>query len=165
MASDKPLFAVLMGSASDVPLLEPCLKTLKSHAVPFAVRILSAHRTPEETAAFVTEAERDGVEVFIAAAGMAAHLAGAVAARTVRPVIGIPLASGPLNGQDALLSTVMMPPGLPVATVAVNGAQNAAVLAMQILALSRPALGEALREGRERMRREVLEKDRALPRE
>jgi 5-(carboxyamino)imidazole ribonucleotide mutase len=165
MASEKPLVAVLMGSASDAPLLEPCLKTLKSHSVPFVVRILSAHRTPQETAAFVTEAEREGVEVFIAAAGMAAHLAGAVAARTVRPVIGIPLASGPLNGQDALLSTVMMPPGLPVATVAVNGAQNAAVLAVQILALSRFALGEALREGRERMRREVLEKDRALPRE
>lgn len=165
MATERPLVAVLMGSASDAPLLEPCLKALKSFSVPFAVRILSAHRTPEETAAFVTDCEREGVEVFIAAAGMAAHLAGAVAARTVRPVIGIPLASGPFNGQDALLSTVMMPPGLPVATVAVNGAQNAAVLAVQILALSRPALGEALREARERMRREVLEKDRALPRE
>lgn len=165
MTSHKALVAVLMGSASDAPLLEPCLKTLKSYGVPFAVRVLSAHRTPEETAAFVTQAEREGVEVFIAAAGMAAHLAGAVASRTVRPVIGIPLASGPLNGQDALLSTVMMPPGLPVATVAVNGAQNAAVLAVQILALSRPALAEALREARERMRREVLEKDRALPRE
>ena len=163
MTDERPLVAVMMGSASDAPLLEPCLKTLHSFSVPFVVRILSAHRTPEETAAFVKEAEGEGVEVFIAAAGMAAHLAGAVAARTVRPVVGIPLASGPLNGQDALLSTVMMPPGLPVATVAVNGARNAAVLAVQILALSRPALAEALKENRERMRREVLEKDAAFP--
>lgn len=165
MDFEKPLVAVMMGSASDAPLLEPCLKTLRAHRVPFTARVLSAHRTPEETAAFVTEAEKEGVQVFVAAAGLAAHLAGAVAARTVRPVIGIPLATSPLNGQDALLSTVMMPPGLPVATVAIDGAQNAALLAVQILALSRPALEESLREARERMRLQVLEKDRALPRE
>jgi 5-(carboxyamino)imidazole ribonucleotide mutase len=154
-----------MGSASDAPVLEPCIRTLKKYGVPHAVRVLSAHRTPEETADFVARSEREGVEVFIAAAGMAAHLAGAVSARTVRPVIGIPVASGPLDGQDSLLSTVMMPPGIPVATVAVNGAANAAVLAVQILAVSRPGLIEKLKAAREAMRQEVLEKDRGLARD
>ncbi len=165
MAHQTTLVAVLMGSASDAPALEPCIRTLKMHGIPFAVRVLSAHRTPEETAEFVARSEREGVEVFIAAAGMAAHLAGAVAARTVRPVIGLPVASGPLNGQDALLSTVMMPPGIPVATVAVNGAANAATLAVQILACSRPDLFQKLKATREAMRREVLEKDSALTRD
>ena len=148
MADQKTLVAVLMGSASDAPALEPCTRTLKKYGVPYAVRVLSAHRTPSETAEFVTRSEREGVEVFIAAAGMAAHLAGAVAARTVRPVIGLPVASGPLDGQDALLSTVMMPPGIPVATVAINGAANAATLAVQILAVSRPDLFEKLSAAR-----------------
>ena len=164
MTEHKPLVAILMGSASDAPVLEPCTKTLSQLGVPYEVRVLSAHRTPKETAEYVSAAESSGIQVIIAAAGMAAHLAGACAAQTVLPVIGVPIASGALNGQDALLSTVMMPPGLPVATVAVNGAANAAWLALQILATSRPDLREKLKAAREAMRQEVLEKDRSLPR-
>lgn len=156
--------AVLMGSTSDAPVLEKCFSVLKSFDVPYEVRVLSAHRTPSETAGFIEEAENSGVEVFIAAAGMAAHLAGAVAAHTTRPVIGIPVASGPLNGQDALFSTVMMPPGVPVATVGINGAANAGHLAVQILALSHPELKDRLLKARSDMREGVLEKDRTFPR-
>jgi 5-(carboxyamino)imidazole ribonucleotide mutase len=159
-----PLVAVLMGSASDAPALEPCFKVLGKLGIPYEARVLSAHRTPEETADFVRAAESRGTQVLVAAAGMAAHLAGACAAQTVLPVIGIPVASGPLNGQDALLATAMMPPGIPVATVAINGAANAAWLAAQILALSRPDLREKLKAARRAMRDEVLEKDRSLPR-
>jgi 5-(carboxyamino)imidazole ribonucleotide mutase len=163
MTDKAPLVAILMGSASDTPVLEPCLKTLAELDIPCEVRVLSAHRTPKETAEYVSGAEGRGIQVIVAAAGMAAHLAGACAAQTVLPVIGIPVASGALNGQDALLSTVMMPPGIPVATVAVNGAANAAWLAAQILAVSRPDLRERLKAAREAMRQEVLHKDRQLP--
>ncbi len=164
MNEQNALVAVLMGSTSDAPVLEKCFSVLRSFGVPYEVRVLSAHRTPAETAAFIEEAEKAGVEVFVAAAGMAAHLAGAVAAHTTRPVIGIPVASGPLNGQDALLSTVMMPPGVPVATVGINGAANAGHLAVQMLALSRPELGEKVTKARADMREGVLEKDRTFPR-
>lgn len=164
MPDDNPLVAVLMGSANDAPVLEPCLEVLRQLGIPFEVRVLSAHRTPDETAAFVRGAEARGIEVVIAAAGMAAHLAGACAAQTTLPVIGIPVASGPLNGQDALLSTVMMPPGLPVATVAINGAANAGHLASQILALARPALREELKAARNKMREKVLGQDAGLRR-
>ena len=160
----QPLVAVLMGSASDAPVLEPCLDVLRQFQIPFEVRVLSAHRTPDETAAFVRGAEGRGVQVIVAAAGMAAHLAGACAAQTVLPVIGVPVASGPLNGRDALLSTVMMPPGMPVATVAINGAANAGHLAAQILSLGRPELKESLKAGRAKMREKVLEQDAGLRR-
>ena len=164
MPDTAPLVAVLMGSASDAPVMEPCLEVLRQFSIPYEVRVLSAHRTPQETAAFVSGAEDRGVQVIIAAAGMAAHLAGACAAQTILPVIGIPVASGPLNGQDALLSTVMMPPGMPVATVAINGAANAGHLAAQILALSRSGLKEQLKAGRTKMREKVLEQDAGLRR-
>jgi 5-(carboxyamino)imidazole ribonucleotide mutase len=164
MKEKNAMVAVLMGSTSDAPVLEKCFSVIKSFDVPYEVRVLSAHRTPAETAEFIEEAERAGVEVFVAAAGMAAHLAGAVAAHTTRPVIGIPVASGPLNGQDALFSTVMMPPGVPVATVGINGGANAGHLAVQILALSHPELKDRLVKARSDMREGVLEKDRAFPR-
>ncbi len=162
MSDSRPSVAILMGSASDAPVLEPCLETLRQFGIAYEVRVLSAHRTPEETAAFVRGAEAKGIQVIVAAAGMAAHLAGACAAQTTLPVIGIPVASGPLNGQDALLSTVMMPPGMPVATVAINGAANAAHLAAQILALGRPELAARLKSARAAMRDKVLEADAKL---
>lgn len=162
MVGNKPVVAVLMGSASDAPIIEPCLDEFKQLGIPFEVRVLSAHRTPVETAEYVRAAEGRGIKVVIAAAGMAAHLAGACAAQTTLPVIGIPVASGPLNGQDALLSTVMMPPGMPVATVAINGAANAAHLASQILALGWPELAERLKAARAKMRDKVLEADAGL---
>jgi 5-(carboxyamino)imidazole ribonucleotide mutase len=164
MAERTPLVAVLMGSASDAPALEPCLQVLRKLDVPFEVRVLSAHRTPRETAEYVDFAEERGLRVLVCAAGMAAHLAGICAAHTVLPVIGLPVAAGPLNGQDALLSTAMMPPGVPVATVAINGAANAAWLAAQILATSDTDLRERVRDHRRKLREEVLEKDRNLPR-
>ena len=139
---------ILIGSDSDRPLMEPAERELASFGVEYALKVRSAHRTPAETVAAVREAERAGCRLFICAAGMAAHLAGVVAAHTTRPVIGVPIASGPLNGVDALYSTVMMPPGMPVATVAINGARNAALLAVQILALGDSALAERLTEAR-----------------
>ncbi len=161
---NQPLVAVLMGSASDAPVLEACLDVLRQFQIPYEVRVLSAHRTPEETARFVRGAQGRGIQVVVAAAGMAAHLAGVCAAHTTLPVIGVPVASGPLNGQDALLSTVMMPPGMPVATVAINGAANAGHLAVQILALGRPELGEKVERARAAMREKVLDQDAGLRR-
>ncbi len=139
-----PSVGILVGSKSDLPTMEKCTKRLEDLGVEHDLQVLSAHRNPEGVADFVTSAPERGIKVFICAAGMAAHLAGAVAARTNLPVIGIPVASGALSGFDALLSTVQMPSGVPVATVAVNGAANAAVLAVQILALSDPELAERL---------------------
>ena len=164
MSSNSPLVAILMGSASDASVLQACQEVLSQFGVPFETRVLSAHRTPGETADYVRAAEGRGIQVIVAAAGMAAHLAGACAAQTTLPVIGIPVASGPLNGQDALLSTVMMPPGMPVATVAINGAANAGHLAAQILALGNPGLRARLKEAREKMKQKVLESDQALGR-
>ncbi|HIU19535.1 MAG TPA: 5-(carboxyamino)imidazole ribonucleotide mutase [Candidatus Limiplasma stercoravium] len=154
--------AVIVGSNSDVPALEGCFETLKNLNIPYEAHVYSAHRTPAEAAAFARGARDAGFGVIIAAAGMAAHLAGALAAQTILPVIGVPMRSGALEGLDALLSTVQMPSGVPVATVAVGGAQNAALLAAQILALSDDALAQRLLKRKEDMRQTVLEKDAAL---
>jgi phosphoribosylaminoimidazole carboxylase PurE protein len=143
--------AILMGSKSDRPILEPAVETLRSLGISSELRVLSAHRTPEPLAAFVRGAASAGVQVIIAAAGGAAHLAGAVAAHTLLPVIGVPVSSSKLAGLDALLSTVQMPPGVPVATVAIDGAKNAAILAAQILALSDPAIARQLATQRAEM--------------
>jgi len=142
--------AIFIGSISDEALVTPCAETLRKLEIPFRFTVSSAHRTPERTESLVDELEKQGCQVFICAAGMAAHLAGAVAARTCKPVIGIPLAASPLGGMDALLATVQMPPGFPVATVALDkaGARNAAWLAAQILALNDPALAERIKKGR-----------------
>lgn len=154
--------AVLMGSDSDLPVLKVCFDTLKSLNIPFEAHVYSAHRTPFEAAQFAGSAAENGFGVIIAAAGKAAHLAGALAAQTVLPVIGIPVKSSTLDGLDALLSTVQMPGGIPVATVAIDGAQNAALLAAQIIAVSDADLTQKLLAMREDMRRVVLEKDAKL---
>ncbi|MDD6200343.1 MAG: 5-(carboxyamino)imidazole ribonucleotide mutase [Firmicutes bacterium] len=155
--------AIIMGSDSDLPVVRKAADTLASFGVPFEMRILSAHRTPGEARDFARNARSGGFGAIIAAAGMAAHLAGAVAANTTLPVIGIPMKSTAFsNGIDALLSTVQMPSGIPVATVAVDGAVNAALLAVQILAVEDSALAEKLEAKREADARKVLEKDAAL---
>ena len=154
--------AVIMGSDSDFPVVQKAIKVLKDYEIPFEVHVMSAHRTPAEASAFAKGAAGAGFGVIIAAAGMAAHLAGVLAAETTIPVIGIPIASGGLGGLDALLATVQMPSGFPVATVAVGGAANAAHLAAQILALSDEKLAVRLIEGKEKMRNEVLAKDQKM---
>ena len=156
--NERPFVAVIMGSDSDFPVMESTIDVLGGLGVRFEVRVSSAHRTPAVTRDYVLDAEDRGCAVFIAAAGMAAHLAGAVAALTVRPVIGVPVDSGPFRGEDALLSTVQMPGGVPVATVAVGkaGAKNAGYLAAQILALSDGTLAGALAIERERNATAVL---------
>jgi len=151
--------AIMMGSKSDLETMKAAAEILKKLGLTVAVRVLSAHRTPEQAAAFVRESTAGGTKVFICGAGVAAHLAGAVAAHTTRPVIGVPLASGSLQGFDSLLSTVQMPPGMPVATVAVNGAENAGLLAAQIIAASDPALAAKVEAERESRRKKVLESD------
>lgn len=154
--------AVIMGSDSDLPVLEGCFRTLKNLNVPYEAHVYSAHRTPAEAAAFSRSARENGFGVIIAAAGKAAHLAGALAAQTVLPVIGIPVSASQLDGLDALLSTVQMPGGIPVATVAINGAENAALLAAQILSLSDDGLAGKLLNQREKQHQAVLAKDAAL---
>ncbi len=154
--------AVIMGSDSDLPVVEKAIDCLKSFKVPFEVHVLSAHRTPNEAAEFSKNARERGFGVIIAAAGKAAHLAGAIAANTTLPVIGIPIKSTALDGLDALLSTVQMPSGIPVATVAIDGAENAALLAIQILSLSDDSLALALGEKREKAAAAVLEKNTLL---
>ena len=154
--------AILMGSDSDIPVLKPAAKTLQQLGIPFTVRILSAHRTPAEAAALARSAREDGFGAIICAAGKAAHLAGAIAAQTTLPVIGIPVKSSALDGLDALLSTVQMPAGIPVATVAIDGAQNAALLAAQMLAISDSALADKLDAMKREMSAQVLEKDKAV---
>jgi phosphoribosylaminoimidazole carboxylase PurE protein len=153
-----------MGSDSDLPVMQEAARTLESLGVPYEIDVTSAHRTPLETARLASELEANGFGVAILGAGHAAHLAGAVAAHTTLPVIGVPLPSSALQGLDALLSTVQMPGGVPVATVAIGkpGAQNAAILAAQILALADPALRRRLREHKDAMARKVIEKNRAL---
>lgn len=151
--------AILMGSKSDLPTMKPAADVLKELGLRVAVRVLSAHRTPEQTAAFVKDAARTGTKVFVCGAGGAAHLAGAVAAHTTRPVIGIPIAGGSLQGMDALLSTAMMPPGIPVATVAIGGAENAGLLAAQICAVGDAELAKRVQAEREARLRKVLEAD------
>ena len=139
-----PLVGILVGSKSDMPILEKCTTRLEELSVEYDLNVMSAHRDPNGVSEYAATARERGLKVIICAAGMAAHLAGAVAARTSLPVIGIPVAAGALGGFDSLLSTVQMPSGVPVATVAVNGAVNAAVLAAQILALSDPELAKRL---------------------
>ena len=151
--------AIVMGSYSDYEFGKKAEETLLSFGVSVETRILSAHRTPEGVSNLVKGGEDTGIEVYFAMAGMAAHLAGAIAANTARPVIGVPLKSETLQGWDALLSTVQMPPGIPVATVAVNGAVNGALLAVQMLGLKYPDLNEKMKAYREEMRKGVLEKD------
>ncbi len=151
--------AIIMGSDSDLPIVEKGVNVLKEFGVPFEVHVYSAHRTPEEAGAFASGAKENGFGVIIAAAGMAAHLAGALAARTTLPVIGIPCKSSALDGMDALLSTVQMPTGVPVATVAINGAGNAALLAVQMLALSDETLAKKLEDKKVSDRVKALEKD------
>ena len=153
---------ILLGSDSDLPVVEKAFAVLRELEIPFEAHIYSAHRTPSEAAEFTKGARDAGFGVLIAAAGMAAHLAGAVAANTTLPVIGIPCKSATLDGLDALLSTVQMPTGIPVATVAIGGAANAALLAAEILAVSDGGLAAKLSARREAERQKVLEKDRAL---
>jgi len=150
MAKTNSFVAIVMGSDSDLPIMQSTFDVLKSLKVPFEVKITSAHRTPKDTQQFIQDAEARGCAVFIAAAGLAAHLAGAVAAHTLKPVIGIPIDAGPLKGMDALLSTVQMPAGIPVATVAIGkaGAKNAAYVAAQIMALSDATLAQRLQQER-----------------
>jgi 5-(carboxyamino)imidazole ribonucleotide mutase len=164
MQNPKTFVAVLMGSDSDFPVMESTLDVLKKLDIPYEVRITSAHRTPAETHAYVTDADQRGCGVFIAAAGLAAHLAGAVAANTVKPVIGVPLDAGSLQGKDALLSTVQMPGGIPVASVAIGkpGAKNAAYLASQILALSDTELAQRVRSERKAAGEAVIKKNEEL---
>ncbi|QOQ38425.1 5-(carboxyamino)imidazole ribonucleotide mutase [Trueperella pecoris] len=150
---------IVMGSASDLPIVRKAANMLDTLEVPYEVHVFSAHRTPDQAAEFTRNARENGIGVIIAAAGMAAHLAGAVAANTTLPVIGIPLTSSHLDGMDALLSTVQMPPGMPVATVAINGAKNAAILAAQIIALTDPQLVARIEADREATRASILEKN------
>ncbi len=153
---------IIMGSDSDLPVTEKTMETLEELGVPYEVHIYSAHRTPQEAADFAGRAGDEGFGVIIAAAGMAAHLAGALAANTTLPVIGIPCRSGALEGFDALLATVMMPPGIPVAAVGINAGANAALLAAQILAVNDGDIRARLEDKREKDRQKVLEKDRKI---
>ena len=154
--------AIIMGSDSDLPVVEKAIETLKEYGAPFEAHVYSAHRTPVEAKEFSVNARANGFGVIIAAAGKAAHLAGALAANTTLPVIGIPIKSSTLDGLDALLSTVQMPAGIPVATVAIDGAANAALLALQILAVEDAALAQKLNAARQDASRKVLEKDKAV---
>lgn len=154
--------AVIMGSDSDFPVVEPAIKRLKAFGIPVTAHVMSAHRTPEQAAAFSSGAKNEGYGVIIAAAGKAAHLAGVLAAHTTLPVIGIPVKSSTLDGLDALLATVQMPAGIPVATVAIDGADNAAILAAQMLALSDGALAEKLTQMKKDMENGVKAKNEAV---
>jgi len=153
---------IVMGSASDLPVVEKAIKVLQEYAVPFEVRVLSAHRCPDEAREFAASARESGFSVLIGAAGMAAHLAGALAANTTLPVIGIPCKSSVLDGMDALLATVQMPSGIPVATVAIDGAKNAAILAMEIMAVADEELAAKLDTARAQAKAEVLAKDEEI---
>ena len=154
--------AVVMGSDSDLKVVEKAIDTLKNYGVETEVHIYSAHRTPVEAKEFTLNARDSGIGVIIAAAGKAAHLAGAIAANTTLPVIGIPIKASVLDGMDALLSTVQMPAGIPVATVAIDGAENAALLAIQILAVEDKALAEKLQQAREDKKAKILATDKEI---
>jgi phosphoribosylaminoimidazole carboxylase PurE protein len=159
-----PLVGIVMGSDSDLPVMEEAEKILQQFDVPYEVTLSSAHRSPDRTHRYAISAEEKGLEVIIAGAGAAAHLAGVLASKTTLPVIGVPIESSPLRGMDALLSTVQMPGGIPVATMAIGkaGARNAAILAVQILALNSPPLREALKEYRTRLEQEVEQKAKRI---
>ncbi len=154
--------AIIMGSDSDFPVVSKAVKKLQEFGVEYEVHVMSAHRTPDAAIEFSANAVKNGFGVIIAAAGMAAHLAGVLAAKTILPVIGIPCKSAQLDGMDALLATVMMPTGIPVATVAVDGAANAAILAVEMLALSDEALAQKLIDMKDEMEKGVAEKDKAM---
>lgn len=154
--------AILMGSDSDLPVVKGAINTLKSFGIPVEVHVMSAHRTPLQASEFSSKAKENGFGVIICAAGKAAHLAGVIAAHTTLPVIGLPIKASTLDGLDALLSTVQMPKGIPVATVAIDGADNAAILAAQILALSDSELNSKLENMRSDMTKEVIEKDKKM---
>ena len=160
MSLDKALVGVVMGSTSDADVMQGCVDMLKEFEIPHEVRVLSAHRTPEATREYAMNASDRGIEVMIAGAGWAAHLAGFVAGHTTLPVIGVPIDSSPLSGMDALLATVQMPPGIPVATVAIGkgGAKNAGVLAAQILALKYASVAEKLSNYRRQLTQKAMEK-------
>ncbi len=158
----KPLVGILMGSESDLPVMEKAAEVLRELDIPHEVDISSAHRLPEKTSNYAETARERGLEVLIAGAGMAAHLAGVLAAHTTLPVIGVPLKSGALGGVDALYSTVQMPPGVPVATVGIDGAKNAAYLACAILSIKYPEIARKLDAFRERTKKELEEKSKAL---
>ena len=165
MANKTSPVAIIMGSDSDLPVMQSCIEQLKEFDIKPVVRIISAHRTPDAAASFAKSASENGIQVIIAAAGMAAHLAGAMAAKSSLPIIGVPLASSQgLGGLDALLSTVQMPPGVPVATMAIGkaGAKNAAIFAAQILALSDRVMAKKLAEFRKSQSEKVLQKDAGL---
>ena len=157
--------AVIMGSDSDFPVMKNAVKSLKDMGIPVEVHVLSAHRTPKEAGEFASAARENGFGVMIAAAGKAAHLAGVLAGHTTLPVIGVPMKASVLDGIDALLATVQMPKGVPVATVAIDGAENAALLAVQILTVAEPALADKLEAQKQEMARQVLEKDKKLQEE
>ncbi len=154
--------AIIMGSDSDFPVVSKAVKKLQEFGVEYEVHVMSAHRTPDAAIEFSANAVKNGFGVIIAAAGMAAHLAGVLAAKTILPVIGIPCKSAQLDGMDALLATVMMPTGIPVATVAVDGAANAAILAVEMLALSDEVLAQKLIDMKDEMEKGVAEKDKAM---
>ena len=164
MTNETSQVAIIMGSDSDLPIVEAAFPILDSFGIKFTKNVMSAHRTPHDVMELIKNSEKNGCKVFIAAAGMAAHLAGVVAAHTTLPVIGIPIPSGSLNGMDSLLSTVQMPPGIPVATVAIgsSGAKNAAILAVQILATADETLKQKLTDYKVNMKDEVLAKDAKL---
>ncbi|ASS38476.1 5-(carboxyamino)imidazole ribonucleotide mutase [Mogibacterium pumilum] len=154
--------AVIMGSDSDLPVVEKCIDELKKYDIPTEVHVYSAHRTPDEAISFAKAAEENGFGVIISAAGKAAHLGGVLAANTVLPIVGIPIKASALDGMDALLSTVQMPPGIPVASIAIDGAKNAAIFAAEILAVSDVALRTRLWEERRKSHDAVIEKDVAV---
>lgn len=158
----KLLVGILMGSESDLPIMEKAGEVLKEMKIPYEIEISSAHRLPEKTANYAKTARKRGIEVLIAGAGMAAHLAGVLASHTTLPVIGVPIKSGALNGADALYSTVQMPPGVPVATVGIDGAKNAAYLACEILSIKYPEIAKKLEVFRVKMRKTLEEKSKTL---
>ena len=165
MNEKKPKVAVIMGSDSDLPVIRKTIDVLKRFKVDFEVSIMSAHRTPEITIEYVKNADENGIDLFIGAAGKAAHLPGVLAAFTVKPVIGLPIKSSTLDGMDSLLSIVQMPSGIPVAAVAIDGGENAGLLAVQILALKYPELVEKLYAHKEKMKQDVIEKNNKIKQE
>lgn len=162
MNEKAPKAAIIMGSDSDLPIVRKTIEVLKKFGVEYEVSVLSAHRTPDLTMDYAKSAEEKGVEVIIAAAGKAAHLAGVIAAVTILPVIGLPIKSSTMDGLDSLLSIVQMPSGIPVATVAIDGAENAGLLAVQILSLKHQQLKEKLKQHKENMKQTVIEKNNKI---
>lgn len=165
MSEKNPRAAVIMGSDSDLPVVKKAIDVLKSFGVEFEVNVMSAHRTPDRAMEYAKNAESNGFEVIIAAAGKAAHLPGVLAAFTTLPVIGIPIKSSTMDGLDSLLSIVQMPSGIPVATVAVDGAENAGLLAVQILSVKYEALRDKLKAHKEKMKQDVIKKDQKIKEE